>query len=173
MQKKINIYVNKGVNLVELMISLSVLSILLALATPGMTQWIANVSIKNNIESINNGLNYARAESIKINQPIEFILGDNGSWSIVNTKNSEILRKRVNNLSNISTTVYPSGATTITYNGYGKKISNLDNSESISEIEIDSTLKSNTIYGAVINITSGGASKVCSKYVNSHNYCGD
>lgn len=64
----------KGVTLIELMIGISIVSMLMMFALPSYQQWIQNVQIRTAAESIQNGLQLARAEAVRRNAPIQFQL---------------------------------------------------------------------------------------------------
>ncbi len=56
-----------GVTLIELMIGLAIMSLLLMLAMPSFSLWIQNTQIRAAAESIQNGLQQARAEAVRTN----------------------------------------------------------------------------------------------------------
>ena len=64
----------RGFSLVELLIAVGIVGILLGLAFPGYQKWIQNTQIRTAAESIQNGLQLARAEAVKRNVNIEFVL---------------------------------------------------------------------------------------------------
>lgn len=71
-----------GVSLVELMIGLAVAAILLAMGAPSFSTYIQNTHIRNAAEAIQNGLNLARAEAVRRNTNVQFVLGDDSSWTV-------------------------------------------------------------------------------------------
>ncbi|MFN0315291.1 MAG: GspH/FimT family pseudopilin [Burkholderiales bacterium] len=64
----------RGFTLVELMIGVVVMGILLALATPSFSLWMANTRVRNSAEAIQNGLQIARAEAVRRNRFVQFVL---------------------------------------------------------------------------------------------------
>lgn len=64
----------RGYTLIEVVVTLAILGILLALAVPAFAQWIGNVRIRSQAESIQNGLRQARQEAIKQNRAVAFAL---------------------------------------------------------------------------------------------------
>ena len=73
---------NLGLSLIELMMAVVILGILTVLAFPQYTLFMQNQQIRNTAESIQNGLQKAKAEAIKRNTWVQFVLGNNGAWTI-------------------------------------------------------------------------------------------
>lgn len=71
-----------GFTLIELVITLSVLSIILALAAAGVGDTIRNAQLLSGADSVQNGLQLARAEAVKSNGRVCFILSSTGSWAV-------------------------------------------------------------------------------------------
>ena len=65
-----------GVTLVELMIGITIVSILLMMGAPAFNLWIQNTQNRTAAESILNGLQLARAESVRRNAIVRFDLTD-------------------------------------------------------------------------------------------------
>jgi type IV fimbrial biogenesis protein FimT len=63
-----------GVTLVEIMIALTVMAILVALAAPSFGEWLQNQQIRAAAEATLNGLQVARSEAVRRNLPVRFQL---------------------------------------------------------------------------------------------------
>jgi type IV fimbrial biogenesis protein FimT len=63
-----------GFTLIELSVVLVVFAVLLALITPSAAAWMANMQIRATAESIHSGLQKARMEAVRRNQPVRFSL---------------------------------------------------------------------------------------------------
>lgn len=63
-----------GFSLVELMVGVSILAVLLALALPSFSEWIRNNQVRMMAESLREGLQLARSEAIKRNTRIRLQL---------------------------------------------------------------------------------------------------
>ena len=63
-----------GFTLIELIITVVVAGFLLVAAMPSAMTWIRNTRIRTAAESINNGLQQARNEAVRRNQPVGFYL---------------------------------------------------------------------------------------------------
>ena len=61
-----------GFTLVEILITLAVVSLLLMLGLPSMNTWLQNTQLRTAAESIQAGLQFARAESLRRNVPVRF-----------------------------------------------------------------------------------------------------
>ena len=73
-----------GFTLTELMVTVSVMGILMALGLPAMAEWMANSRIRSASESVLTGLQLARSEAIRRNANIRFLLvGTDGGWQII------------------------------------------------------------------------------------------
>lgn len=64
----------RGFNLIELMVGLAILSMVMFIAIPSMTTWMRGSQVRAAIESINGGLQSARAEAVRRNTNVELVL---------------------------------------------------------------------------------------------------
>jgi len=64
----------RGLNIVEIMISLVVLGVLIGLGAPGFAEWLQNQQIRAAAEATLNGLQVARGEAVRRNTPVRFQL---------------------------------------------------------------------------------------------------
>lgn len=65
---------HRGFSLIEIMVAVAILGIVLAVGLPSFQTWIRNTQIRTMGESIQNGLRLARAEAVRRNQAVEFVL---------------------------------------------------------------------------------------------------
>jgi type IV fimbrial biogenesis protein FimT len=63
-----------GFTLIELMVGIVLLGVLLTLALPAFTQMMHNRKLRGNAEAISLALQAARAEALRLNQRVEFLL---------------------------------------------------------------------------------------------------
>ncbi|VTU33978.1 Verru_Chthon cassette protein D [Variovorax sp. SRS16] len=64
----------RGFTLVELIVTITVLAMILAMAMPTVANWTGNTRIRNVADSLQNGLQIARAEAVRRNQSMSFWL---------------------------------------------------------------------------------------------------
>ena len=70
------IYKQRGITMMEVMISVAIIAIVLAIGIPNMTAWMQNVQVRSTAESVLTGLQFARAEAVRRNTPVRFKLTD-------------------------------------------------------------------------------------------------
>ena len=57
----------RGFSLIELMVGVAILAVLLALAAPSFAEWMLNTRVRSTAESLQTGLQMARAEAVRRN----------------------------------------------------------------------------------------------------------
>jgi type IV fimbrial biogenesis protein FimT len=75
----------QGVTLVELMITVVIGALLLALGVPAFSEWIVNTQNRTAAESLLNGLQLARTEAVRRNTEVRLTLTDSGgrvAWTV-------------------------------------------------------------------------------------------
>ncbi|HYJ19006.1 MAG TPA: GspH/FimT family pseudopilin [Burkholderiales bacterium] len=73
----------RGFTLIEIMIGLVILGLLMALGLPSFFTFLQNTQVRNAADSIQNGLQVARAEAIRRNTLVSFtIAGPDSTWSV-------------------------------------------------------------------------------------------
>lgn len=73
----------KGFTIVEALVAVGVLAILASLAAPSFETTLVNFRVRLAAEGLVSGLQLARAEALRRNQPVRFTLADGrGNWSV-------------------------------------------------------------------------------------------
>jgi type IV fimbrial biogenesis protein FimT len=76
----------RGLTLIELLIVITIVGILFAMAMPSFRTWIQSTQVRTGAESIQNGLQLARTEAVRRNVPVEFVLTNSaGDAANINT----------------------------------------------------------------------------------------
>lgn len=71
-----------GVTLIELLVGITLIAIVMAMAAPSIGTAIRNREIRTAAESILNGLQAAKAEALRRNRPVAFTLGTGSGWQV-------------------------------------------------------------------------------------------
>jgi type IV fimbrial biogenesis protein FimT len=76
-------YKELGLTLVELLVTIAVIGVLATLAIPSYMAWIQNSRIRTAAESIQTGLQMARAEAVSRNVSVQLdFRGTNSAWTV-------------------------------------------------------------------------------------------
>lgn len=70
----IRVHAQRGASLIEVAIVLVILAVAVTAGLPSYQQWLRNTQIRNATESIQNGLQQARQEAIRLNRTVIFSL---------------------------------------------------------------------------------------------------
>jgi len=62
-----------GFSLVELLVAIALIAVLVGLGAPSYQEWIESTRIRSAAESIQGGLQLARAEAVKRNTQVQFV----------------------------------------------------------------------------------------------------
>jgi len=157
-----------GFTIVELMISIALLGIVLTLALPGYRAFVQNNYIRTAAESIQSGLQLARAEAVGRNTQIQFELGDNSAWTIGCATPSancpaEIQSRSAGDGSSSSVVVAttPADATKVIFNNLGATVPAADSLTQV-DIDIDPTvLPAEDSRELRVTIGIGGNTRMC------------
>jgi type IV fimbrial biogenesis protein FimT len=173
-----------GFTLIELMITIAIFSITLTFGMSSYRTWVQNTQIRNVAESIQNGFQKARAEAVKRNGSVEFVLGydpnpphlvTNPLWKIQLPGNtspclppSTTLLECANtggakNVTVATTPIAttPPDAMTITFNNLGMVTANANASATLAQVDLDSTVSAADLRNLTVTIGLGGNARVC------------
>lgn len=166
--------IQNGFSLIELMIAVSILGILAALAMPSYRIWIENTRIRTAAESIQTGLQKARVEALKRNADVQFVLGANSAWSIgcvtVTASCPDPIETRVakeGSSASISITATPAAATAAVFTSLGgvRSVAEGAATAPFTRLDIDNaSLSAADSRELRILIDAGGAGRQCDPY---------
>lgn len=155
-----------GFTAIEMLITISILGILAALAAPSFRNLLVNAQIRTAAQGLTDGLQLARAEAIRLNQPTVFTKGTQSSWTITVVSTGTTLQSRpYTEGSTVATVaVTPTSATKVSFNSLGRVIANADASASIQRLDVDaptSAISAAASKELRIIVTAGGAIRLC------------
>ena len=124
---------HRGFTVLELMVALTIASMMLIAGLPSFTTFLRNAEIRSTTESIANGLRVARSEATRLNRPVSFTLAGSGSpdWTIniFNPATGQLLQPALQSYSRLEVgksarvVVAPNNALAVTFNGLGRVVS--------------------------------------------------
>jgi type IV fimbrial biogenesis protein FimT len=173
-----------GFTLIELMIAIVIFAFLILLAGPMYTDFIANSRIRNGGEALLNGVRAAQAEAVRRNTLARLVLDPAVGFKIYATDPADGTDddgRDATHLWGVSPYVFandgaskatftPNGAaTTVTFDGLGRILPNVDTSISLTQIDItNSSIASPHNLRVVINAVGGsGGTKLCDPAMTS------
>lgn len=155
-----------GFTLIEMLVTIAILAIVLAIGIPSFQAIMANAQIKTAAQGIHDGLQLARAEAIRLNSRVIFLKNTQSGWTVKQESNNITLQSRPYKEGSSSSTVSvtPSNATQITFNGLGRVVSNTDATSSITQFDIDvptSVLPASSSKDLRVTVSSAGSIRLC------------
>jgi len=149
-----------GLTLIEIMIALVIVGILMAAGVKSFGMWTQNQQARVSAESILNGLQIARADAVRINDRVQFVLGSQSSWTVTEvTSQSQVqARSAAEGSRNAAITATPLGATTATFNELGRVVANPDGSASITQLDVSNPMGDRPLR---ITLSTAGSARMC------------
>ncbi|MCP9759146.1 prepilin-type N-terminal cleavage/methylation domain-containing protein [Aquitalea sp. S1-19] len=80
-------HARRGFTLIEMLVTLSVLAILLTLATPSLSAWFARARLAGATGSVTDTLRFARKQAITRQQPVWLQTRSGDDWSLIVSQN--------------------------------------------------------------------------------------
>ncbi len=168
-----------GFTLIELLITIAIFSITLTFGVSSYRSWVLNSQIRNAAESISDGIMRARAEAVKCNVDVAFVLlGTASSWKVTNVKDCGDVaasgipagttlesRSSSEGSKNVTVAATPGGTSTITFGNFGTMVPNTDTPQTQTPTQFN--LSSNgsgsgvTLRPLRVEIGAGGNARVC------------
>lgn len=170
-----------GFSLIEMLVGVTILGILMSIAVPSYREWILNSQIRNAAGSIHDGILRARAAAIgRGNTTVEFVLqpvdgNDQTSWIVrIPSLGNLVLDSRLSSEGspNVTRTVFPNNATTVTFDNSGSTVANADGSERLAGVGLDldpDVLAPDQSHELNVTVDFGGKVRMCDPNAHSPN----
>lgn len=172
---------NAGFNLVELLVAITIVSILAAIAVPSFQTWIKNARIRTTAEAIANGLQLARSEAVRRNVVVQFVLNADTSWTVgcetvidngvvgvddVAGDCPAVIQSRSKGEGSVSATltVTPAGVQTVSFTGFGRRNNSTFDvvaGTDVTKVDISDASASAGLHPLRVLVASGGGVKLC------------
>lgn len=128
---------NLGFTLMEMLVAMVIMAVLMAAGIPSLTTFIATMNLKTTNDGIVQGIQQARAEAIRTNSRVNFVIAHDTSWTVAADSGATIESKVAHEGSGgVILDFTPAAATTITFNSMGRAVPNLDGSTTLMQIDI-------------------------------------
>ncbi|MGH6645297.1 GspH/FimT family pseudopilin [Aquabacterium sp.] len=175
----------RGISMIEVVVTIAIMGILMAAAMPSVGDWLRNAKVRNTAESIQNGLQRARMEAVRLNKPMSFYLvsdltsgcvlsASSGTWvvSAVSpvghcdalpsaTVSPMIVAKATvadgGGAGTVAATTGTTNATTVTFNGLGQ----ITTASAGTAIRIVNVSNADSPYKRRVEISLGGMGRLC------------
>lgn len=170
---------HRGASLIELMVGITLLALLVGLGVPTFSEWLQNARIRAAAESIQTGLQQAKAEAVRRNRPARFQLVSSldgsctttttGTHWLVNLTSNTSPDGQCGNTPDDATTPFilqrsPAGAGgsdldinasayVVSFNGLGRQVASQNPTTSIATLTINVESASTTC------LSSGGTAR--------------
>ncbi len=151
-----------GFTLIEVMVTIAILGLTLAMAAPTVTTWIQNAQIRTAAENILSGLQLARTEAIRRNANIRFTLAASGTgWTVKAESDGVVVQSMPSNEGTRNVTVTITGTNDVVFNGFGRTATTIV-ANPLTRIDLDSSsLAASDSHELAVVIKDGSEIKMC------------
>lgn len=165
---------HRGFTLIELAVTLAIFAVLTMLAVPSFKAWLLSSQVRNAAESVQNGLQIARAAAIQRNQLTTFTPQTTApaGWTVRLADGTTVQTwAAAEGAQNTTLTPNDDGtnqATQATFNGLGARVNNSDGSLILTQISVAADA-ANTADVRNLNVVIGasGSIKMCDPHLSA------
>ncbi len=114
-----------GVTLIEMMIAIALIALLMLVALPNFSVWLANLRVRTVAESITSGLQLARIEATKRNASVRFHLDSatGGGWTVLVVDGGAVIESKAGSQGGTATvTLAPNSDESVGFSSLGQRI---------------------------------------------------
>ncbi len=155
----------RGVTLIELVVSLAVMLILASVALPSFTSYLRGIAVRSSSETVFQGLQLARAEAVRRNTRVRFVIASDTGWTVSTDAGTSIQSKPASEGGTGMTVIFTPGASRrVTFNAFGQVTDNADSSQALTQIDFSA---SGTTVTRSVEIGTGGELSLCDPSVNT------
>lgn len=146
-----------GFTLVEVMVTVILIAILASLAAPSFQSTVARFRVRTAAESLMSGLQLARSEALRRNQPVRFTLGARaGNWSVITVTSATVVQEATGG-THASLSVTPNaGQTSVVFLANG-----LTDTSAARLEQVDVTTSVAGVSGWRVEVFGGGQVRMC------------
>jgi type IV fimbrial biogenesis protein FimT len=159
----------RGLTLIELMVTISLLALLLGLAAPSFREWTRNNQVRTVTDALQNGARLAQAEAVRRNRQVVFFLtndatcdtdtapADDGAFWAIRTvpivTGDPVEVVQCGQLADVAAGVAIDGPTAICFNSAGRQVANATPGVGTATCTLDATGRS------TYNVSATGAAR--------------
>lgn len=149
-----------GFTLVELAITVVVLGILTAIGLPSFTTFLRNTEQRSASESVLHGIQLARAEAVRRNERVRFVIDPNTAWAVYADGAGTTLQSKPTREGgpHVTLAFTPTVGRRVTFNSFGRVTANADATAALTQIDFSATGAS---MSRRITIAAGGQIALC------------
>jgi type IV fimbrial biogenesis protein FimT len=130
-----------GFSLIELLVAVTLASLLTVLALPSLTTFLTNTNIRSAAETVAEGLRRAQVEAVRRNANIEFVLDPATGWQIHDDTDAKIdgvvFAEGSTRAKITSVTAGGAAATRVAFSGFGRALpQTLAGKDPIAKVDI-------------------------------------
>jgi type IV fimbrial biogenesis protein FimT len=162
---------SRGFSIIEMMVVITITGILMMIVVPSFQTYLQNLQIRSAAEALVAGLQIAKNEAIRRNVNVQLGMGTGTTWTITLVSDGSLLQQRDSREGspNVTSTLFPDGATAVTFNGMGRIVlpNNADGSAALTQIDLDNPVIPVATDRRLLRIVipPGGAVRMCDKQV--------
>ena len=155
-----------GYTLVEVMVTLAIFAMLLAMGVPSMRGFLENGRIRAAGEAWKYGLTLARNEAVRLNVQVEFVADDTG-WQVRRVADGTVLHRGTGREgpADLTITMDPEDSDRVTFDAFGRTVTTnpSDGTMPLVQVDIASARPPDTLnYQPLrLQLLAGGLTRLC------------